>query len=142
MPAAYCTVADLPEVVLQDYLDAAEELTPGIQAKAVAAANAQVEDALRPLYVLPLFSVPDTLRQIATILAAHRVVGQVPKMISEQSFMYLLDQVREARAGLGRIRNGKDDLGFERLGVEAVSDSSVAVVTRKRVFDDDTWGRF
>ena len=129
MAASYCTGADLSEILLQAYLDKAEELSPGIIARAVSSANAKVEDALRPVYVLPLATVPDTLRQISATLAAHQVVGAITSLLNESDFAYLLDQVREARKRLDRIRDGRDDLGLDRLGAKSVSDSSVAVIT-------------
>ncbi|MDK2955410.1 MAG: hypothetical protein PWQ57_906 [Desulfovibrionales bacterium] len=142
MPAAYCTADDLTEVVLQAYLTKAEELAEGIQAKAVAAANSMVEDALRPVYVLPLPSVPDTLRQIAATLAAHKIVGAVTSLLNETEFKFLLDQVQQARKALARIRDGEDDLGFERLGAVEVNDAKVSVIAPARIFDRKTWERF
>jgi len=138
----YCHRDDLTEYLLQAYLDKAEEIAPGIIDRCVAAANGRVEDALRSKFVLPLGAVPDTLRQIAAALAAHGVVGAVTTLLNEAEFMFLLDQVREARAALKRIVDGKDDIGLERLGAEPVADTGIEVHAPTPLFGSDTWRRF
>ena len=140
----YCTAADLPEALLAVYVAKAEEISPGCVAKAVASANALVEDALRARYVLPLAAVPDTLRQIAAVLAAHKVVGAVTTLLNDAEFAFLLDQVREARKALDRIRDGKDDLGLEQLGAKDAPgvETGIEVSTPPRMFGRDTWRAF
>jgi phage gp36-like protein len=141
---SYCTAADLSEDLLAVYVAKAEELAPGCVAKAVASANAMVEDHLRARYVLPLAAVPDTLRQIAAVLAAYKVVGAVTTLLEDAPFAYLLDQVREARKSLERIRDGKDDLGLEQLGAQDAPsvETGIEVSAPPRVFGRDTLRRF
>jgi len=138
----YCRREDLSEYLLLAYQAKAEEIAPGIVDRCVAAANGRVEDALRATFVLPLATVPDTLRQIAAALAAHGVVGAITTLLNEAEFMFLLDQVREARKALARIVEGKDDIGLERLGAEPVADAGVEVHAPQALFGPDTWERF
>ncbi len=144
---SYCTVADLSEFLLQAYLDKTEELTPGVCQKHVDQVSAEIDDALRPRFALPLQAVPGTLRRIAQAIAAYRIVGAMTSVMDDYSgtdndHAYLQDMAKESRRQLSEIASGKLDLGLEVLGEETVDDSGIQVKTSDRNFDDDVWGNF
>jgi phage gp36-like protein len=132
---------------LQNYLDKIEELNPGVLADAIAAVSAEMDDVLRTLYVLPLATVPETLKRISAVLAAHRCVGAITSLMSseaqtENEWIFLQGEAKQARKDLADIRDGKINLELERLGADQAKPEGIRVLTRRRMFDADTWGKF
>jgi len=136
----YCTVADLAEYVLQAYLDKLEELHPGLLDKNIASVSQEIDDVLRPRYVLPLVTVPGTIRRIAAVLACYRALGAITSLMdtdagSDNQFLYIQDMVKQARKDLDLIRDGKIDLGLVLLGEVEVSPGGSTVSAPNKFFD-------
>ncbi|MEE4137464.1 MAG: DUF1320 domain-containing protein [Desulforhopalus sp.] len=137
---AYCTADDLKEHVLQAYLDKLEELHPGILEKHIAGVSGEIDDVLRGRYVLPLSTVPETLRRIAAVLACYRSVGDITSLMdtsaaTDNQFLYIQDMVKQARKDLELIRKGEIDLGLTVLGEEEVSPGNIRVLASDKYFD-------
>ena len=139
----YCQQTDLTDYVLSAYLDAAEEQTPGIVAKTIANVSAEIDDALRARFVLPLETVPGTLTRIAAVTAAYRIVGAITSVMSAENgsnneWIPLQTQYKQAVKELEAVRSGTLDLGLKELGEESRVDG-VEVVTRRPMFDWRGW---
>lgn len=133
----YCERTDLTAYVLEAYLTAAEEQTPGIVDKTLANVFGEIDDALRPLYRLPLETVPVTLNRIAAVMVAYRVIGAITSLMSSESsggneWIPLQTQYKAALKDLAAIRSGKMDIGLDELGEEQVEGTAMAVVSRPR----------
>lgn len=136
----YCKRADLTDYVLAAYLDAAEEQSPGIVDKTIANVSGEIDDALRPLYRLPLDTVPVTLNRIAAVMVGYRVIGAITSLMSSEAsggneWIPLQTQYKAALKDLDAIRSKCMDLGLDELGEEQVEGTSMAVVSRPSRFD-------
>lgn len=140
----YCNQTDLTEYVLEAYLTAAEEQTPGIVEKTLANVAGEIDDALRARFMLPLFSVPSTLKRIASVLASYRIVGGITSVISSEAgsnneWIPLQTQYKQAVKDLEAVRTGSLNIGLVERGETQRSDDSMIVVTRKKVLDMEGW---
>lgn len=136
----YCAAVDLAEFVLQAYLDKLEELNPGLLIKNIASVSQEIDDVLRPRYVLPLATVPGTIRRIAAVLVCYRSLGAITSLMdtdagSDNQFLYIQDMVKQARKDLDLIREGKIDLGLTLLGAVEVSPGGIMVSAPDKLFD-------
>lgn len=142
----YCRRTDLTDYVLAAYLDAAEEQTPGVVDSTLSNVFGEIDDALRSRFVLPLTTVPDTLRRIAAVLAAYRIVGAITSLMSSEGgsgneWVPLQTQYKQAVKDLEAIRDARLDIGLPELGEESVEEG-VAVATGSQKFGPDTWEKF
>ncbi len=131
----YCQRADLTDYVLNAYLVAAEEQTPGIVEKTIGNVSGEIDDALRARFELPLRQVPGTLTRIASVIAGYRIVGAITSVMaaeggSNNEWIPLQTQYRQAVKDLEAIRDGHLDIGLKELGEESRVDSETMVVTR------------
>ena len=140
----YCERADLTDYVLEAYLTAAEEQTAGIVAKTVRNVSGEIDDALRARFELPLIQTPDTLKRIAAVMTAYRVVGGITSLMnseggSNNDWIPLQTQYKQAVKDLESIRDAKLNIGLTELGQESRSDESLIVKTRKPTIDMGGW---
>jgi len=131
----YCQRADLTDYVLDAYLVAAEEQTPGIVEKTIGNVSGEIDDALRARFELPLRQVPGTLTRIASVITVYRIVGAITSVMateggSNNEWVPLQTQYRQAVKDLEAIREGRLDIGLKELGEESRVDSETMVVTR------------
>jgi phage gp36-like protein len=138
----YCERADLTDYVLEAYLVAADEQKPGVVDKTIAQVSEEMNDTLRSLYILPLPTVPPTIKRICAVIAAYRAVGSVTSLMdssgsSGNDFLTLQTQYKEALKDKELLRQGKLDLGLEELGAEPQEEAgtSAVVVTSPKKFD-------
>ena len=96
-------LADLYDRILPAYLEKAEQLQPGIQARMILEANNEVFDGLEEY--------PDhaRLKRIASVIAAYRIAGAITTMIQSESgtenpFLYLQREYGLALKELKDIR--------------------------------------
>lgn len=140
----YCERADLTDYVLEAYLTAAEEQTAGIVAKTIRNVSGEIDDALRARFELPLIQTPDTLKRIAAVMTAYRVVGGITSLMnseggSNNDWIPLQTQYKQAVKDLESIRDAKLNIGLTELGQESRSDESLIVKTRKPTIDMGGW---
>lgn len=140
----YCDRDDLTEYVLEAYLLAADEQTPGIVEKTLQNVSGEIDDALRARFILPLSITPDTIKRIAAILSAYRVIGAITSLMtaeggSSNDWIPLQTQYKQAIRDLEAIRDGKLSIGLEEQGEEVREDESLIVVTRKPSIDMGGW---
>lgn len=140
----YCERADLTDYVLEAYLVAAEEQTAGIVEKTIRNVSGEIDDALRARFELPLLQTPDTLKRIASVMVAYRVVGGITSLMnseggSNNDWIPIQTQYKQAIKDLESIRDGKLNIGLKELGQEARSDESLIVKTRKPTIDMGGW---
>lgn len=140
----YCQRTDLNDYVLEAYLTAADGRRPGIVDRTLENVSGEINDALRSRFELPLSTVPDTLRRIAAVLAAYRIVGAITSLMDSESgsnneWLPLQTQYKQALRDLEAIRDGTLPLGLAELGEEAADDVAVAVVSRKASFGFRGW---
>ncbi len=145
--AAYCQSADLGDYLLEEYILKAEEFKPGIVDRTIGNVSGEIDDALRSRFVLPLATVPPTIKRICAVMSAWRMVGAITSMMAQETnddneWVALQTQYRQSVKDMEAIRDGKLKLGLPELGATPVSDSRVAVVTRPRQFGDDAWSKF
>lgn len=138
----YCTATKLAEFVLQGYLDKAEEKNPGILAQSIETVSGEIDDLLRPIYVLPLSAVPPTLEKIAAVLASYRAVGSITSVLNEAEFLYIRDEAKKAEKTLREIAAGSLDIGLTELGAEPAGESGLQVKSPPVIFDDETMGKY
>ncbi len=139
--SAYCTVDDLESYVLAAYMTSAENLRPGIRARHIAQVSAEIDEALAPLYQVPLVPVPATVRRVCAVMAAYRVIGEITTLVTEEGttkneWIPLQSQDKQARADLAAMRAGKSGYGLD--GYERV-EQSVIVRAGRPVFGDRFW---
>jgi phage gp36-like protein len=136
----YCERTDLTDFVLDAYLTAAEGQKPGVVEKAISDTTSIIDDALRARFVLPLSTVPATIKEMAAVIAAYRAIGSVTSIMkseggSNNEWIPLQTQYKQAMKNLELLRNGKLNLGLSELGQEPQGSEEVIVITRKPVFD-------
>ena len=120
----YCTPQELTQYVFQKYLDKIEALEPGMVATHIAGVCAEIDDALRPRFCLPLNTPPETICRIARVMAAFRCIGAITSIMdtegtSNNVWLPLQTQYKEAVKQLAAIAEGALDVGLEALGNEA-----------------------
>lgn len=139
----YCELADLYDVIPKGYLDAADKVTPGIVERKMGSVSRVIDDTLRQHYVLPLQGVPETIKQMAVVMAAYEAVGGITAVKKEggndNKLLVLQDLYKQARADLAAIRSGKMKLVISGEAVVDKSTGGMAVVSRKRRFDFNGW---
>jgi phage gp36-like protein len=140
----YCQRTDLTDYVLDAYLTAAEEQTPGIVDKTLVNVAREIDDALRARFVLPLATVPGTLTRIAAVLAAYRIVGAITSVMSSEGgaaneWIPLQTQYKQAVRDLEAVRSGALNIGLQELGEESRVDGELEVRTRQPLFDFRGW---
>lgn len=140
----YCERVDLTDYVLEAYLTAAEEQTVGIVAKTIRNVSGEIDDALRARFELPLIQTPDTLKRIAAVMTAYRVVGGITSLMnseggSNNDWIPLQTQYKQAVKDLESIRDAKLNIGLTELGQESRSDESLIVKTRKPTINMRGW---
>lgn len=136
----YCQRTDLTDYLLEAYLTAADEQTPGIVDKSIANVGREIDDALRARFVLPLSEVPGTLTRIAAVIAAYRIVGSITSMMaseggSSNEWIPLQTQYKQAVKELELIRTGSLNIGLVELGEAPRNDDDMVVITRPKTFD-------
>lgn len=139
----YCERADLTDYVLEAYLTAAEEQTPGIVAKTIQNVSGEIDDALRARFELPLATVPDTLKRIAAVIVSYRVVGGITSLMtseggSNNDWIPLQTQYKQAVKDLEAVRAANLDIGLKELGEESRTEGMI-VRTRKPAIDMGGW---
>jgi Mu-like prophage protein gp36 len=144
----YCTPEDLKKYLYEKYLAKIEELSPGMAQSHIAGVCAEIDDALRPRFRLPLVNAPETIRRIAAVKAAFRCVGSITTMMnteaaSSNEWIPLQIQYKEVCKQLEEIAAGKMDVGLEALGNEP-DDLCSGIVTKggKQRFGEKFWKRF
>lgn len=140
----YCERADLTAYVLDAYLTAAEEQTSGIVNETMNNVAGEIDDALRARFVLPLATVPETLKRIAAIITAYRIVGAITSLMASESgsnneWIPLQTQYKQAVKDLEAVRTGNLSLGLQELGEETIDTEDTIVITPKRKFDMRGW---
>jgi len=139
----YCERADLTDYVLEAYLTAAEEQTPGIVAKTIQNVSGEIDDALRARFELPLATVPGTLKRIAAVIVSYRVVGGITSLMtseggSNNDWIPLQTQYKQAVKDLEAVRAANLDIGLKELGEESRTEGMI-VRTRKPAIDMGGW---
>lgn len=139
----YATSADLPDYLLQTYIDKAEEFNPGIVARSLEAVSREAGEAMTIAgYQLPSGeTVPATLRRIVATIAAYRVLGAITSLVadeggSDNEFLVVQRIAAQSTRDLLAIREGRFNLGLplaeaEEVGAVAAS----AVIAPKPLFD-------
>ncbi len=147
--SGYCTADDLSGHVLQAYLDKLEALKPGLIARHIAGVTQEIDDRLRKRFVVPLITVPATIRRITAVLAAYRVVGAITSVMRteadrENSWLPLQTLHKQALKELDAITAGDLDLGLELIGAKpADQDCGLTATSAHALFPEGFWrGRF
>lgn len=144
----YCQPEELTEYVFRKYLDKVDALEPGLVQKHIAGVCAEIDDALRPRFTLPLATPPETIRRIARVMAAFRCVGAITSIMdtegaSNNVWLPLQIQYKEAVKQLAAISDGRLDVGLEALGnpVETAQ-ADIAIHSAPARFDTKFWSTF
>ncbi|MBF0454955.1 MAG: DUF1320 family protein [Magnetococcales bacterium] len=140
----YATVDDLGEFLLPAYLAKAEEISPGITEKSLAAVCREIDEVLLVAgYAEPVAgSIPESLRRIAAVMAAYRTLGAITSLIksggeNNNEFFALQRQFNQATKDLAAIREGRLSLPLQKLSVDR-EESAVgsAVIAPQPIFSD------
>ena len=120
----YCSQEGIKQFVHEKIIAKLEEQNPGVVGRHIADVCAEIDDALRPRFVLPLTHVPQTIKRIASVLAAWRAIGAITSVMSTESssgnmWLPLQTLYREAMKDLEKIAAGEMDLGLVALGNDA-----------------------
>ena len=145
----YCTQEELTQFVHAKILEKLDSQEPGIVARHIAGVSAEIDDALRPRFVVPLAHVPETIRRIARVITAYRAVGAITTVMdsaaaSGNMWLPLQTLYKEAMADLAAIAAGKMDVGLTALG-NTQDESPPAIMAHQKPgkFANDTyWKRF
>ena len=140
----YCDETDLNIYLLSGYLKKIEEINPGSTARHIEQVSAEIDEALRANYELPLESAPATLRRICAVIAAWRLVGEITTLMETDAsnaneWLPLQTLYRQALKDLEAIRAGRPGYG---LDVGAPEAGGVDVSTSERLFTDEVWRKF
>ena len=141
----YCERDDLHDYIPAAYLDAADKVTPGIVGRKIASVCGAIDDALRRHYVLPLVTVPETIKRMAAVMAAYEAIGGITAVKDDTNagnkLLVLQDLYKQARKDLALIRDNKLELGLDELGLEPSegADGTMAVVTRPATLNLKGW---
>lgn len=139
--AAYCDTADLRDYVLGDYLDVAEKLHPGAVGRHIAGVSAEIDEALAPVCQVPLVPVPATVRHVAAVIAAWRIVGEATTLVTEEGatkneWIPLQGHFKRAQATLAAMRRGESGYG---LDASLLDQGGVIVVADQPIFGNQFW---
>jgi len=140
----YCERDDLTDYVVEGYISAADDQTPGIVERTLQNVAVEIDDALRARFELPLIKVPGTIKRIAAVISSYRIVGGITSLMaseggSNNDWIPLQTQYKQAVKDLEAIREGKMSLGLDELGEEPRSDDSLIVITKKPAIDMKGW---
>jgi len=139
----YCEFEDLYDVIPKGYLDAAEKVTSGIVERKIESVSRAIDDALGQHYMLPLETVPETVKRISVVMAAYESLGGITAVKkeggSDNKLLVLQDLYKQARADLAAIRSGKLKLPFSGEPQGAEGTTQMTVKTRSPHFDFKGW---
>ena len=145
----YCLTSDLSEWVLPAYLEAAEAQNAGILEKCVQSVSAEIDDALRGRFVLPLTTIPETIRRLCGVLAAYRALGDITSLVateagSDNEFLFIQREASKAARDLADLRAGKLDALLIEAGAEtpAADSGSMRVLAPPPLFGPGVWEKF
>jgi phage gp36-like protein len=136
-----CTLGDLKDFLLADYLAACEAKNPGLAQRTIGAVSGEVTDLLRRRYPLPWPEVPALVRYIAAVISAYRTVEAITTLVNkegttENEWIPLQKEWRRATEMLEKIATGKLKLPLAMADdADDLEDPTVAVVTGKAIFD-------
>jgi phage gp36-like protein len=138
---AYCDTSDLRDYVLGDYLAAAERLNTGAVGRHIAGVSAEIDEALAPVCRVPLAPIPATVRHVAAVIAAWRIVGEVTTLVTEEGatkneWIPLQGHYKRALTTLAAMRRGESGYGLD----DSLLDQGGVIVTAGRpIFGDQFW---
>jgi len=145
----YCDVSELSYYILQAYLDAVEEQTPGAMAKHIAKVSAEItESILQGGYELKPDAQSATLTRICAVIAGWRSVAGVTSLMTsdggaDNEWLPLQQLKRDAEKDLGKIREGKlDPFPMATASEPEAVDSGISVKSEKPMFPSAIWGGF
>ena len=136
-----CTLDDLKDYLLADYLDACEDKNPGLAERTITAVSGEVSDLLRRRYPLPWPEVPATVKYIAAVISAYRTVEAITTLVgseasTENEWIPLQKEWKRATELLEKLSTGKLKLPLATADdADEYEDPTVAVVTGKPIFD-------
>lgn len=137
----YCTRQQLQSFLLEDYLSAVEQKTPGITETVMDEVSAEIDSALGRRYATPFVPVPEIIRYVAAVLAAYRVAGSLTSLVdteggTENPWLPLQREWKRATALLDELARGTRKLPPPAVALdEDREDAGIAVISRPPLFD-------
>lgn len=134
-----CQTSHINDLLLPKYVQACEQLNPGLVERVIDEVSGEVGDALSYRYPQPWPYVPELVRYIAAAIGAYRVIGAITSLMkteasSENEWIPIQKQWKYATELLEDIVRGRQKLPLEETHPDR-EDASVAVIARRPLFD-------
>lgn len=134
-----CQASHINDLLLPKYVQACEQLNPGLVERVIDEVSGEVGDALSYRYPQPWPYVPELVRYIAAAIGAYRVIGAITSLMkteasSENEWIPIQKQWKYATELLEDIVRGRQKLPLEETHPDR-EDASVAVIARRPLFD-------
>lgn len=134
-----CKPEHIIDLLEAKYAEACEKRNPGLIGRTIEAVSGEVSDALSYRYPQPWPYVPEIVRYIASVISAYRVVEAITSLVSAENdtdneWIPLQKQWKQCLEWLDDIVRGRMKLPLDEAHPDR-EDASVAVVTRKPLFD-------
>ena len=140
----YCETSELSSYILQGYLDAVEEQTPGAAERHIEKVSAEIDESiLQGGYDLKPGAQSATLTRICAVIAGWRCVAGVTSLMktdgsTDNQWFPLQSLKKGAEADLKLIRQGRLDPD----PMDMAADSGISVKMEKPKFPGRRWERY
>ena len=134
-----CSRDQIIDLLKVDYVEACEELNPGLVDRTIEAVSGEIGDCLSYRYPQPWPYVPELVRYIAAVISAYRVVEAITSLVdtedsSDNEWIPLQKQWKYVTDLLEDIAKGKLKLPLEEANPDR-EEASVAVIASSKYFD-------
>lgn len=136
----YTSREQMQSFILAAYLDAVEQEKPGIIDQILSEVSGEIDSALGRRYAVPFAPVPESIRYIASVLAAYRVPGSLTSLMDTEAsanneWLPLQTEWKRATALLDDFATGKRKLPptVKELELDR-EDASITVVSPAPLF--------
>lgn len=134
-----CDRERITDLLYVKYVDSCEKLNPGLVDRTIEAVSGEISEFLAYRYPQPWPQVPQLVGYIAAVFSAYRIVKAITSMVdteesSDNEWLPLQQQWKRCQEMLEDIAAGRLKLPLEEEHPDR-EDPSIAVVTRKPVFD-------
>lgn len=134
-----CNIENITDLLHAEYVAACQEENPGLVERTIRDVSGEIGDMLSYRYPQPWPYVPELIRYCAAVISAYRVVEAITTLVktegaSDNEWLPLQKQWKHVLELLEDMAKGKLKLPLEEANPDR-EDASVAVVSRKPVFD-------
>lgn len=145
MTTLFCAETDLPEYILEAYLEKIEDINFGTTKRTIRSVSGEITEAiLQGGYTIPDNPESATLKRICAVMTAFRIVGEITSLMDTEAssgneWLPLQKLHASSEKDLGLIRTGRLDPFPVKTEDE---DTGISVSAPKPIFGPDVWEVF